>query len=78
MGDAKDNFAVGPVVNLKAVDKILHYIEIGKKEGRLMCSGKKAETEHKGHYIEPTVFADITEDAVIAQEEIFGPVTAFH
>ena len=77
VGDAKDNFAVGPVVNQKAVDKILHYIKIGKKEGRLMCGGKKAETEHKGYYIEPTVFADITEDAVIAQEEIFGPVTAF-
>ena len=77
VGDAKDNFAVGPVVNQKAVDKILHYIEIGKKEGRLMCGGKKAETEHEGHYIEPTVFADITTNAVIAQEEIFGPVTAF-
>ena len=77
VGDAKDNFAAGPVVNEKAVDKILHYIEIGKKEGRLMCGGKKAQTEHEGHYIEPTVFADISEDAIIAQEEIFGPVTAF-
>ena len=77
VGDAKENFAAGPVVNQKAVDKILHYIEIGKKEGRLMCGGKKAKTEHEGHYIEPTVFADISENAVIAQEEIFGPVTAF-
>ena len=77
VGDAKENFAAGPVVNQKAVAKILHYIEIGKKEGRLMCGGKKAETEHEGHYIEPTVFADISENAVIAQEEIFGPVTAF-
>ena len=42
-----------------------------------MCGGKKAQTEHEGHYIEPTVFADISEDAIIAQEEIFGPVTAF-
>lgn len=77
VGDAKDNFPAGPVVNKKAVEKIMHYIEVGKKEGRLMCGGTLAQTEHPGHYITPTVFADISEDAVIAQEEIFGPVTAF-
>ena len=77
VGDAKDNFAAGPVVNQKAVDKIMSYIEIGKKEGKLMAGGKLAETEHEGFYIEPTVFADVSEAARIAQEEIFGPVTAF-
>ncbi len=77
VGDAKDNHIAGPVVNQKAVDKIMSYIEIGKEEGRLMTGGKRADTENEGHYIEPTVFADISEDARIAQEEIFGPVTAF-
>ena len=77
VGDAKDNYPAGPVVNEKAVEKIMHYIEIGKNEGKLMCGGTLADTEHPGHYISPTVFADISEDAVIAQEEIFGPVTAF-
>lgn len=77
VGDAKDNYPSGPVVNQKAVDKIMSYIEIGKKEGKLMAGGKRAETENEGHYIEPTVFADVPEDARIAQEEIFGPVTAF-
>lgn len=77
VGDAKDNYAAGPVVNQKAVDKIMSYIEIGKSEGRLMVGGKLAETEHTGNYIEPTVFADVDENARIAQEEIFGPVTAF-
>lgn len=77
VGDAKDNYPAGPVINQKAVDKIMSYIEIGKKEGRLMVGGKLAETENHGYYIEPTVFADIDENARIAQEEIFGPITAF-
>jgi 1-pyrroline-5-carboxylate dehydrogenase len=77
VGDAKDNYPAGPVVNEKAVEKIMQYIEVGKNEGKLMCGGTLADTEHPGHYISPTVFADISEDAVIAQEEIFGPVTAF-
>lgn len=77
VGDAKENHPNGPVVNQKAVDKIMSYIEIGKKEGRLMAGGKMADTENPGFYIEPTVFADVAEDARIAQEEIFGPVTAF-
>ncbi|GAB5409865.1 MAG: L-glutamate gamma-semialdehyde dehydrogenase [Balneolaceae bacterium] len=77
VGDAKENYAAGPVVNQKAVDKIMSYIEIGKSEAKLMTGGKLAETENPGHYIEPTVFADVAEDARIAQEEIFGPVTAF-
>lgn len=77
VGDAKNNFPNGPVVNQKAVDKIMSYIEIGKSEGKLMAGGKLADTENPGFYIEPTVFADVDENARIAQEEIFGPVTAF-
>ncbi|MEQ8524929.1 L-glutamate gamma-semialdehyde dehydrogenase [Gracilimonas sp.] len=77
VGDSKENHISGPVINQKAVDKIMSYIEIGKKEGRLVAGGKRAETENEGYYIEPTVFADIDENARIAQEEIFGPVTAF-
>ncbi|MBD3616636.1 MAG: L-glutamate gamma-semialdehyde dehydrogenase [Gracilimonas sp.] len=77
VGDSKENHMAGPVINQKAVDKIMSYIEIGKKEGRLVAGGKRAETENEGYYIEPTVFADVDENARIAQEEIFGPVTAF-
>jgi 1-pyrroline-5-carboxylate dehydrogenase len=77
VGDAKDNFSAGPVVNQKAVDKIMGYIEIGKKEGKLMLGGQLAKTENPGFYIQPTIFADVAPDARIAQEEIFGPVTAF-
>jgi 1-pyrroline-5-carboxylate dehydrogenase len=77
VGNPKENNISGPVINQKAVDKIMGYIDIGKKEGRLVAGGKRAETEEEGYYIEPTVFADVDENARIAQEEIFGPVTAF-
>lgn len=77
VGDAKDNFAVTPVVNQAAVNKILSYIEIGKSEASLVIGGKKATTENEGHYVEPTIFRDVQPTARIAQEEIFGPVVAF-
>jgi 1-pyrroline-5-carboxylate dehydrogenase len=66
---------LGPVIEEKAYNKILDYIEIGKKEGRLMTGGGKAEGN--GYFIQPTVIADVAPDARIAQEEIFGPVVAF-
>ncbi|MEX0648239.1 MAG: L-glutamate gamma-semialdehyde dehydrogenase [Balneolaceae bacterium] len=77
VGGPEENKISGPVINQKAVDKIMGYIDIGKKEANLVAGGKKAETESEGYYIEPTVFADVAEDARIAREEIFGPVTAF-
>ncbi len=77
IGDAKDNFAVTPVVNQKAVDKIMYYINLGKQEATLIQGGKLAKTENEGFYIEPTIFRDVEPNARIAQEEIFGPVVAF-
>lgn len=77
IGDPKDNHPAGPVVNPKAVDKIMGYIAIGKTEGRLLTGGNRVDSLPHGHYIEPTVFSDVAPDARIAQEEIFGPVTAF-
>lgn len=76
VGPAKE-FAtqVGPVVDQAAYDKVLGYIEIGKKEGRLAAGGGKAPGN--GYFIEPTIFADVDPRARIAQEEIFGPVLAF-
>ncbi|MGG0797227.1 L-glutamate gamma-semialdehyde dehydrogenase [Brevibacillus laterosporus] len=68
-------FYTGPVVDEKAYNKILEYIEIGKQEGKLMAGGVKGPEE--GYYIMPTVFADVAPDARIMQEEIFGPFVAF-
>ena len=65
---------MGPVINKSAMNSILDYIEVGKKEGRLLTGGKHAGGE--GYFIEPTVIADIGRKARIFQEEIFGPVLA--
>ena len=65
---------VGPVINAGAKKKILEYIEKGKKEGKLLAGGKAGP--ETGHYVEPTVIDEVGRDAVIAREEIFGPVLA--
>ena len=65
----------GPVSSKSAQGKILGYIESGKKEGaRLALGGNATTVDGTGFYIEPTVFADATNDMRIAREEIFGPV----
>lgn len=74
-GDANEDYAMGPVVSKKAEQSILNYIEVGKKEGKLLCGGGKVEGLN-GYFIKPTVFADIKPEARISQEEIFGPVLA--
>jgi 1-pyrroline-5-carboxylate dehydrogenase len=76
VGDPAANPNMGPVVNKSAMDSILGYIEKGKREGRLVSGGKAVENADGGFFLEPTVIADIAPDAVIAQEEIFGPVLA--
>jgi len=48
----------------------------GKKEGRLIAGGHAPATADGGYFLEPTVIADVAPDAVISQEEIFGPVLA--
>jgi 1-pyrroline-5-carboxylate dehydrogenase len=65
---------VGPVINENAMKSILHYIEIGKGEGKLAAGGGPAIGD--GFFIKPTVFIDVDPSARIAKEEIFGPVLA--
>ncbi len=71
---------VGPVINEDAVEKILEYIEIGRREdkAKLLCGGRRAEKGDLKHgfFIEPTVFSDVADKMRIAQEEIFGPVVS--
>ena len=76
VGDPTVNHNLGPVVNRGALASMLAYIETGKKEGRLICGGHAPHTVEGGYFLEPTVFADIAPTAVLAQEEIFGPVLA--
>jgi acyl-CoA reductase-like NAD-dependent aldehyde dehydrogenase len=70
---------VGPVINESQFNKIMKYIEIGKKEGaRLLLGGKACREGNcaKGFFIEPTIFGDVNPEMRIAQEEIFGPVVS--
>jgi aldehyde dehydrogenase (NAD+) len=71
---------VGPLINEEALEKILEYVEIGRREdkARLMCGGHRAEKGDlkNGFFIEPTVFSEVTAQMRIAQEEIFGPVVS--
>ncbi len=73
--DPKTNF--GPMVSTRQREIVLGYIQQGIAEGAtLVHGGKSIESvgELSGYFIEPTVFSDVTDDMVIAREEIFGPV----
>lgn len=78
MGDPMDaDTQVGPVTTVPQYEKVLEYIDIARKEGaRLMIGGRKGDVPGcaSGRFVEPTVFADVTNDMRIAQEEVFGPV----
>ncbi|KAJ0977845.1 hypothetical protein J5N97_013319 [Dioscorea zingiberensis] len=63
----------GPQVDKEQFEKVLRYIDMGKREGATLVTGGKP-CGQKGYYIEPTIFKDVKEDMKIAQDEIFGPV----
>ena len=74
MGDPATNANMGAVINEGSMKSILNYIEIGKREGRLITGGERAAGD--GYFIQPTVIADIKPKSKLEQEEIFGPVLA--
>jgi 1-pyrroline-5-carboxylate dehydrogenase len=76
VGDPAGNPSMGPVVNKAALASMLEYVEKGKREGRLIAGGAAPASAEGGYFLQPTVFADIPPDGVLAQEEIFGPVLA--
>jgi aldehyde dehydrogenase (NAD+) len=63
----------GPQISQEQLDRILHFTNLGKKEGASLRTGG-ARVGNKGYFMEPTVFADVSDDMTIAREEIFGPV----
>jgi len=65
---------MGPVISQTARETIQSYIEVGKKEGRLVVGDQPVEGS--GYFIPPTVIADVDSHARVFQEEIFGPVLA--
>ena len=74
VGDPAENANMGAVINEGSMKTILSYIEQGKKDGRVITGGGRAEGE--GYFIKPTVIADIAPKSKLEQEEIFGPVLA--
>jgi betaine-aldehyde dehydrogenase len=68
---------VGPLINEAQRDRVESYIKIGTDEGaRVTTGGGRPEGVGEGFFVEPTLFADVTNDMRIAQEEIFGPVVS--
>jgi aldehyde dehydrogenase (NAD+) len=74
VGDPFDaNTEQGPQIDGAQFEKVMSYIEAGKREGAELLTGGKRVGDH-GHFIEPTVFANVQDEMKIAREEIFGPV----
>jgi aldehyde dehydrogenase (NAD+) len=80
IGDPLDyDTDLGPVYSRAQRDRILSYIEAGKADGATLTYGGGVPTGgifDKGHWVEPTIFTDVTNDMRIAREEIFGPVVS--
>ena len=77
IGDPQDEATqMGPMVSLAQREKVMSYIDKGKAEGATLVTGGGIPNSvtGEGFYIQPTVFADVTDDMTIAREEIFGPV----
>lgn len=74
LGDPLDEAThMGPLISEAQMEKVLRYIEIGRAEGaELIAGGGRLNTP--GYFVQPTVFAGVTDDMTIAREEIFGPV----
>ncbi len=74
IGDPLDpTTQIGPVVSRAQQERVLSYVEKGIGEGARLTTGGR-RPERPGWYVEPTVFADVDNSMVVAQEEIFGPV----
>ncbi|WP_336645893.1 5-carboxymethyl-2-hydroxymuconate semialdehyde dehydrogenase [Microbacterium sp. USHLN186] len=67
---------VGALVHPEHYAKVMSYVEIGRDEARLVAGGGRPDGFETGNFVVPTVFADVSPDARIFQEEIFGPVVA--
>jgi aldehyde dehydrogenase (NAD+) len=77
IGPGTENPDIGPLTTQGQLQTVLDYIEIGRAEGARVVAGGGRPTEERlqnGNFVEPTIFADVSNHMRIAQEEIFGPV----
>jgi acyl-CoA reductase-like NAD-dependent aldehyde dehydrogenase len=80
IGDPSDPATqLGPVISARQRDRVLSYCNSGRADGARLVTGGKAASiagHENGYFVEPTVFADVTSDLRIFQEEVFGPFTS--
>lgn len=77
LGDPLDEATqMGPLVSETQLDKVLGYIDVAKREGARLVAGGARAAANTGYFVQPTVFADVTDTMTIAREEVFGPVMA--
>jgi len=71
----KDGTDIGPVVSQQQLDKVMKYVKIGQDEGgTLSQGGTLVRREKDGYYMQPALFTDVSQDARLVREEVFGPV----
>lgn len=77
-GAFEDGVTMGPVASKSQRDTVVDYIQKGIDEGATLVTGGTTPPEGRntGYFVQPTIFSDVSNDMVIAQEEIFGPVLA--
>jgi betaine-aldehyde dehydrogenase len=77
LGDPLDMATqMGPLVSTAQRDKVLGYIDLAKSEDARLIVGGGSPDQARGFFVQPTVFADVTDDMTLAREEVFGPVMA--
>jgi len=77
-GAFEEGVVMGPVASKAQLDSVVDYIQKGIDEGATLVTGGTTPPEGRntGYFVQPTIFSDVKNDMVIAQEEIFGPVLA--
>ncbi len=78
LGPGRSDPDLGPLISATQLERVSKYVELGKTEARAVTGGGQPHDDRLkgGYFFMPTVFDDVPPDAVIAQEEIFGPVVA--
>lgn len=76
IGPGIDNNDITPVMSATQQKRVLHYCDQAKQQGATLITGGKKPVGHKGYFIEPTVFGNVSPDSDIFKQEVFGPVLA--
>jgi aldehyde dehydrogenase (NAD+) len=75
VGPGLESPDMGPLVSQEQYERVLNYIQIGQQEGaQLLTGGGRPDRLERGYFVAPTLFDNVSPQATIAQEEIFGPV----